>query len=491
MGEDGYIPAVKSAVPMTPKRTDSEEKVHNTHAAAQAESLGLSIDTTRQISHDGTIRSPLSPVLSQTPNPLNRVNSGDIENYFKGPRDMSKHSKWPLFMQMHGSILPSMIVPLLWMGAWSSLITVISKNVYSLGINSVLLTVTGFVVSLGLSLRSSTAYERYNDGRKYWAQLILCSQQLGRVFWIHAKETDPTQQKKHLLHTMTASNLVVAYAIALKHKLRFEPYTAYPDLVHLVSHLDTFAGRANEDVHISTLMPKKGFFKGIGEHLGVSFAESNPRKTIKRATQPLGNLPLEILNYLGLYVDTLIADGKLGIPMQQTLAYNNIAALNDILTGTERVLTTPLPIAYSIAFSQITWVYVMMLPFQLYNYLGWITIPATVVASYIILGILFIGREIENPFGMDVNDLPLDLFCDQVADEMDVVAAQAMDLEHLLQRLESNRNRVFYPASTASFKAWMHRDEEKLKLAIKRKPVQTFKSRHPEQAKSSGTDLNV
>lgn len=67
---------------------------------------------------------------------------------------------------------------------------------------------------------------------------------------------------------------------------------------------------------------------------------------------------------------------------------NNIASLNDVLTGTERVLTTPLPIAYTIAISQITWVYVFLLPFQLLSVpnMGWVTIPAAVAAAYIILG---------------------------------------------------------------------------------------------------------
>lgn len=58
----------------------------------------------------------------------------------------------------------------------------------AVGVSSILLTVTGFVVSLGLSFRNSSAYERYMEGRKYWAQLILTSQNLARVFWIHTKE---------------------------------------------------------------------------------------------------------------------------------------------------------------------------------------------------------------------------------------------------------------------------------------------------------------
>jgi predicted membrane chloride channel (bestrophin family) len=43
---------------------------------------------------------------------------------------MDKHSKWPIFMRMHGSVMPKMILPLLFVAAWSSFITLISKFVH-------------------------------------------------------------------------------------------------------------------------------------------------------------------------------------------------------------------------------------------------------------------------------------------------------------------------------------------------------------------------
>ena len=54
---------------------------------------------------------------------------------------------------------------------------------------------------------------------------------------------------------------------------------------------------------------------------------------------------------------------------------------------------------YSISISQITWAYVLALPFQLAGPLGWVTIPGTILGGYIILGLAAIGRELENPFG--------------------------------------------------------------------------------------------
>ncbi|KAL2175910.1 Bestrophin, RFP-TM, chloride channel-domain-containing protein [Thermothelomyces heterothallicus CBS 202.75] len=442
------------------------------------------------------IASLTSPRLV-TPNPFSRKNTSlEIDDYFTGPRDIQKHSKWPIFLQMHGSILPKLILPLLAVAMWSTWITCIHVLVTPISIGSVLLTVLGFVVGLGLSFRSSTAYERYAEGRKYWAQLILASQNLGRTFWLHTAERSdvPEDQKEEykrrdVLERLTAMNLIVAFSVALKHRLRFEPYTCYEDISSLVSHLRTFAQAATQEDHDNAqrTLRRHGFFKSVGEYLGVSFAESNPRKAVKKAGRPLGNLPLEILSYLASYVDELALSGRLPVPMQQTNAYNNIAALNDVLVGTERVLNTPLPIAYSIAIAQITWVYILVLPFQLLGTVGdqtWITIPATVVAAYIILGILFIGREIENPFGQDVNDLPLEAYCAQIASEMDIMAS--LPKPKSSEWMESNDNRVLWPLSSSGWPVWMSRDEDKIREAVIHKVEATFISQKGEEAVLKG-----
>lgn len=110
-------------------------------------------------------------------------------------------------------------------------------------------------------------------------------------------------------------NLILSFAISLKHKLRFEPDVGYEDLAGLVGHLDTFAKEAH-DRHVME-PPKKSVWKEAGEYLGVSFAESNPRKLIKRTKKPLGHLPLEILNHLAAYVDRTIANETLGCALHQ------------------------------------------------------------------------------------------------------------------------------------------------------------------------------
>jgi putative membrane protein len=109
----------------------------------------------------------------------------------------------------------------------------------------------------------------------------------------------------------------VTFAHAVVHKLRFEPGIDYPDLLSRVEYLETFAKAAEAEIP----KPREhGKIKAAGEYLGVTFAESNPRKRIKQAKRPLGNLPLEILNHISAYVESTITNETLKVGLYQNQA---------------------------------------------------------------------------------------------------------------------------------------------------------------------------
>jgi putative membrane protein len=120
-----------------------------------------------------------------------------------------------------------------------------------------------------------------------------------------------------LTRCSTALNLLNAYACSVKHRLRFEPGIDYPDLRERVEFLDTLAKAADVDIPRES---EKSKAKAVGEYLGVTFAESNPRKRIKRSKKPLGNLSLEILNHLSCYVHSVIENETLKIGLYQNQA---------------------------------------------------------------------------------------------------------------------------------------------------------------------------
>jgi predicted membrane chloride channel (bestrophin family) len=125
------------------------------------------------------------------------------------------------------------------------------------------------------------------------------------------------------------------------------------------------------------------------------------------------NLPLEISLYISSYIAAL--QNRKAIDAATTsnliLALNNLV---DALTGLERILTTPIPYSYSVHLWAVTLVYCFFLPFQLWPTLKFLTIPGTIMASFIFFGFLVAGEEIENPFGYDKNDLDMDHFTNEI-----------------------------------------------------------------------------
>ncbi|MDB4928606.1 MAG: hypothetical protein JWM10_1090 [Myxococcaceae bacterium] len=97
--------------------------------------------------------------------------------------------------------------------------------------------------------------------------------------------------------------------------------------------------------------------------------------------------------------------------VQQAVVEQNVQTLIDCIGACERIKRTPLPFAYVVHLRRALTIYCGTLPMALVQYFGWFTVPVTFLVAYILLGIEEIGVEIEEPFGTDDNDLPLDRFC--------------------------------------------------------------------------------
>ncbi|KAJ1803364.1 hypothetical protein LPJ75_005902, partial [Coemansia sp. RSA 2598] len=95
-----------------------------------------------------------------------------------------------------------------------------------------------------------------------------------------------------------------------------------------------------------------------------------------------------------------------------------INSLSTLLGSCERILSTPIPLAYRIHLQHALYLYLLVLPWAL----DFKSVPKTVViqfvVSFMMIGIDCISREIQNPFGYDANDLPLDDYCESILVEL-------------------------------------------------------------------------
>ncbi|KAG8743272.1 hypothetical protein FRC11_013917, partial [Ceratobasidium sp. 423] len=125
------------------------------------------------------------------------------------------------------------------------------------------------------------------------------------------------------------------------------------------------------------------------------------------------NVPLEITFYLSSYISALQQRKVIDVPTTNTLLLG-LNQLVDSLSGLERVLASPIPFSYGAQLWTSCFLYLTFLPFQLWQSLKYITIPATATVSFIFFGFLAAGEEIEDPFGYDKNDLDMNHFCQNI-----------------------------------------------------------------------------
>ncbi|MEN9223712.1 MAG: bestrophin family ion channel, partial [Thermostichus sp. BF3_bins_97] len=127
----------------------------------------------------------------------------------------------------------------------------------------------------------------------------------------------------------------------------------------------------------------------------------------------LNHPPLQIAFWIGDYLQQQYETGRVEV-YQLTIMVERLNSMVDALGACERILMTPMPLAYALHLKQLLLLYCLSLPFQMVQGLGWMTGPIVGLLSFMLFGIEEIGIEIENPFGQDPNDLPLDSICSKM-----------------------------------------------------------------------------
>jgi putative membrane protein len=97
--------------------------------------------------------------------------------------------------------------------------------------------------------------------------------------------------------------------------------------------------------------------------------------------------------------------------------------------ASDRILAAPMPHAYSIHLRHLLILDCFALPFQIVKDLHWWTVPVSGVVAFALFGIEAIGLEIENPFGHDANNIPLDKLCHKLYKDIEeLIASQTNQL---------------------------------------------------------------
>ncbi|QMU27585.1 bestrophin family protein [Adhaeribacter radiodurans] len=211
--------------------------------------------------------------------------------------------------------------------------------------------VLGFVISLLLVFRTNTAYDRWWEGRKIWGGLTNSSRNLAIKISSFLKE----EADKQFFRKMIPN-----YAFALKNLLR-----------------------ENEDYH-----------------------ELDPVLDLKLEKHVPNQIAAAIYQHVNaLYSQNKISDAQLWILNEE------VKSLTEHCGACERIKNTPIPFTYSVFIKKFVFFYVMTLPFGWVFSVGYYIVPVVVLILYALASLELIAEEIENPFGSDANDLPIDQIC--------------------------------------------------------------------------------
>lgn len=124
--------------------------------------------------------------------------------------------------------------------------------------------------------------------------------------------------------------------------------------------------------------------------------------------------PNALLRELFAQVHGHVREGQL--PREAVIALTPIlAAFDDVCGACERIRNTPIPFSYSSYIKQFVVLYALVMPFGLVREFGYGTVIASMFTFFATMGLELLATEIEEPFGTDRNDLPLDDLADRIA----------------------------------------------------------------------------
>jgi putative membrane protein len=218
------------------------------------------------------------------------------------------------------------------------------------------------VLSLLLIFRTNTAHDRFWEARKLWGGMVNTVRNITRRICIVIEEREPEDR----MEKDAVLRLVVAFAVAMKLQLRREPVNS----------------------ELASLMSSSKYY------------------TLQDVNHP----PLKIAYWIGDYFQ-LQYERECIDDMESNALHQLLDEMVNLLGACERILKTPVPLVYTITLKMLLTFYFLLLPWELVNGLSWWTGPILAFLSSILLGIDEIGAEIEEPFGHDPNDLPLDVIC--------------------------------------------------------------------------------
>lgn len=273
------------------------------------------------------------------------------------PKDWINSLKYLFHSDQIKRVIPLLIIVALfsWLVAYLELEHLKLSNKSILSNFTTVHNLLGFVLSLILVFRTNTAYDRWWEGRKQWGTLTNVSRTLA-----------------YKLNAMLPADDKVNRSFYRK----AIPLFAETLYNHLRSDYTKFMLDETEHPELTDLDDKK---HGPNQVAALIFKKTNK-----------------------LYKENIISGDQLRILNEEIISMTNVCG------ACERIKNTPIPIAYSSFIKIFIILYSVTLPIGYVFSMGYFVTAAVPFIFYVLITLEMIGESIEEPFGRDSNDLPID-----------------------------------------------------------------------------------
>lgn len=288
--------------------------------------------------------------------------------------------------------------PLLIFFLYATLITCLYElaNVTFLAVPFVPISLLGTAVAFSVGFKNNSSYERLWEARRIWGAIVNLSRSFAVYVLDYVKPGDELDATSLKDHKQIIIHRHIAYINALRIQLRSR--RVWPD---------------NDDIFRSVVEDETSFInhnllEEIKRFLHADEAELLDKKS---------NTATHLLRKQSEHLAYLAEQGCTG-EFQHVEMGRMIAQLYDQQGACERIKTYPYPRQYAHFSGLFVWLLAFVLPFGLVGELAkfghdyvWLTIPMSVLISWVFNVMETIGDSSENPFENSVNDVPMTAIC--------------------------------------------------------------------------------
>ncbi|MFI5301175.1 MAG: bestrophin family protein [Polyangiales bacterium] len=261
-----------------------------------------------------------------------------------------------LVLTMRGSVVPR-LTPRLVFVAIVGAVAVWAYDARGIKIPTIAHQLIGVALGLLLVFRTNASYDRYWEGRRLFGAITNRSRDLARQLRAFLPSEEHRAVRRDVAH------LVVLFYATILQSVRKER-----DLSLIASKL-----------------------------------EGDERAKL----EPMSHRPTLVASWIAARIDALVRAGAV-TDVQRMMLDSNVTVILESLGGAERIVKTPVPFAYAQHIKIFVLLFVFTAPFAMSESMRLYTPLASAILAFALFGIDEIGVEIEDPFGTDANDLPLE-----------------------------------------------------------------------------------